>query len=102
MSGTLDVMILEKAVEMWRDPAKRGRIHLKHYSTGRMCALGVLIEAEWLVTGNNAGMSRAAKRLGYIEGWDGSNRVSTINDIIPGGQTYLYWRMKRALRKARR
>ena len=94
MSGTLDAMILEKAVALWRDPAKRLRGNTK--MDGRMCAMDVLMEAQSQIGVYRFDLDQLAGLVGipFV-------RIIHINDHTPFGQRYLYWRMKRALKKAR-
>ena len=103
MSGTLDAMILEKAVEIWRDPNSRMTGSMRDKREGRYCAVGVLIEAQEQITGKLAVFERdwdkLVQRIGYNDWLD----VARMNDKNGRffGQRYLYWRMKRALKKAR-
>ena len=96
MSGTLDAMILEKAVELWRDPANRLK-YISHDGDTGYCALGALRQAEEIITGRVGNFPKAAARIGYDD-WE---QVALTNDASRLGQRYLYWRMKRALKKAR-
>ena len=102
MSGTLDAMILEKAVELWRDPAKRLIGGMKQ-PEGRYCAVGVLVEAQEQITGKPLLFEREWNGVVGRIGFDSWLRVARMNDENGRffGQRYLYWCMKRALKKAR-
>lgn len=101
MSGTLKPLILATAVELWRDAEARCRQRMIRYNlhgeAHQWCALGVLGHARECVTGNSGHLDNSAALIGFKK-WD---TVAAINDFMPFGQRYLYWRMKRALHKAK-
>lgn len=108
MTKTLNRQILERAVQIWKDPKKRCKG--RYYDNGQYCALGVLGEAFCEVHGIKSPFSRglpyaqwpsqlrhfvndeASRLLGY-------RSVVETNDRLPGGQDLLFKRMLETLEK---
>lgn len=104
MSGTVKALVLEKAIEMWANPSARYKGYVDDEAQ-RYCAMGVVHEAYWKLTGRTdwsledsaaliLGKSRATRKH--------AGNIAVINDMLGRpGRAYLYWRMKRALKKAK-
>lgn len=98
MSGSLKPIILEEAVRIWSDPDRRWKGLLQWHD--RYCAKGVINHAlEKTINLSQMGFVES-HRLRCSLGFN--TRFTTfVNDMIPGGQRYLFWRMQRALKKAK-
>jgi hypothetical protein len=104
MSSTIKAQVLSKAIELWKNP--ENRLEGKLYNAvGGHCALGVLSQAEHLVTGKPTifrslhsackDWDRVAGYIGYSEAW----KLADFNNKSVANRSKLYRLMQEELAK---
>jgi hypothetical protein len=101
------VPILERALEIWKDPKKRTTGAYRRSMDGSYCALGVLKQATADVNGvsydeidNHADWVSPDELAGLL-GYTDRRPVIKTNDLAHKGPAKMYARMQEALRRAK-